>query len=153
MAPSSAAFPAKSSPSCTDRAGPTTSQPSSVSQSSTSMDTKGSSSRTRIRGKYCFLKELACCPDQSNFRLVLQERSRVTTLRRPKGDLVVRVRIAQAQRSMRAARTVILVGFPLVLVAVLAVALLLERSRQADMWVQHTFACQHNAHTLLPPCA
>jgi signal transduction histidine kinase len=50
---------------------------------------------------------------------------------------------------MRAARTVILVGFALVLVAVLAVALLLERSRQADMWVEHTFEVQQTAQALL----
>jgi signal transduction histidine kinase len=50
---------------------------------------------------------------------------------------------------MRTARTVILVGFALVLVAVLAVALLLERSRQADMWVEHTFEVQQTAQALL----
>ena len=51
IAPSSSALPAKSRPCCTERAGPTTSQPSSTSQSSTSMETSGSSSRTRMRGK------------------------------------------------------------------------------------------------------
>jgi signal transduction histidine kinase len=50
---------------------------------------------------------------------------------------------------MRTARTVIVVGFALVLVAVLAVALLLQRSRQADMWVEHTFEVQQTAQALL----
>ena len=50
---------------------------------------------------------------------------------------------------MRTARTVILVGFALVLVAVLAVVMLLERSRQADMWVEHTFEVQQTAQALL----
>ena len=50
---------------------------------------------------------------------------------------------------MRTARTVILVGFALVLVAVLAVAMLLERSRRADMWVEHTFEVQQTAQALL----
>jgi signal transduction histidine kinase len=50
---------------------------------------------------------------------------------------------------MRTARTVIVVGFALVLVAVLAVALLLQRSRQADMWVGHTFEVQQTAQALL----
>ena len=50
---------------------------------------------------------------------------------------------------MRMARTVILVGFALVLMAVLAVALLLERSRQADKWVEHTFEVQQTAQALL----
>jgi signal transduction histidine kinase len=50
---------------------------------------------------------------------------------------------------MRTARTVILVGFALVLVAVLAVVMLLERSRRADMWVEHTFEVQQTAQALL----
>ena len=50
---------------------------------------------------------------------------------------------------MRTARTVPLVGFAFVLVAVLAVVMLLERSRRADMWVEHTFEVQQTAQALL----
>ncbi len=54
-------------------------------------------------------------------------------------------RIERANRLIRNSRIVILVGFGLLAVATLALVIGLLRSREADMWVTHTFEVQQTA--------
>jgi signal transduction histidine kinase len=58
-------------------------------------------------------------------------------------------RIERANRLLRNSRIVILVGFALLAAATVALAIGLLRSRQADMWVVHTFEVQQTAQGLL----
>ena len=58
-------------------------------------------------------------------------------------------RIERANRLLRNSRIVILVGFALLAVATVAVVIGLLRSREADMWVVHTFQVQQTAQGLL----
>ena len=54
-------------------------------------------------------------------------------------------RIERANRLLRNSRIIILVGFGLLAVATLALIIGLFRSREADMWVVHTFQVQQTA--------
>jgi signal transduction histidine kinase len=58
-------------------------------------------------------------------------------------------RIERANRLLRNSRIVILVGFALLAIATVALVIGLVRSRQADMWVVHTFQVQQTAQALL----
>ena len=58
-------------------------------------------------------------------------------------------RIERANRLLRNSRIIILVGFGLLAIATLALIVGLFRSREADMWVVHTFQVQQTAQALL----
>jgi signal transduction histidine kinase len=58
-------------------------------------------------------------------------------------------RIERANRLLRNSRIIILVGFGLLAIATLALIIGLFRSREADMWVVHTFQVQQTAQALL----
>jgi len=58
-------------------------------------------------------------------------------------------RIERANRLLRNSRIIILVGFGLLAVATLALIIGLLRSREADMWVVHTFQVQQTAQGFL----
>jgi signal transduction histidine kinase/CheY-like chemotaxis protein len=59
------------------------------------------------------------------------------------------IRLIRADRLMKNARIIVPVGFGLVLLAALAVAVLLSRARLADAWVVHSLEVQKMAQGLL----